>query len=71
MTEPRVPAAPVPDGPPALAGVRVLDLSSLYAGPWIATNLGDHGADVLKVEHPRGDEARRWGLSRGEVPLWW
>lgn len=74
MTEPqgpRVPAASVPAGPPALAGVRVLDLSSLYAGPWIATSLGDHGADVLKVEHPRGDDARRWGLSRGEIPLWW
>lgn len=67
-----------PDGPtPApetelpLAGLRVLDLSSLYAGPWIATSLGDFGADVLKVEHPRGDDARRWGLSKDGVPLWW
>ena len=61
--------------PAPLAGVRVLDLSSLYAGPLIATNLGDFGAEVVKVEHPRGDDARRWGLSklteRGEIPLWW
>jgi crotonobetainyl-CoA:carnitine CoA-transferase CaiB-like acyl-CoA transferase len=54
-----------------LTGLRVLDLSSLYAGPWIATSLGDYGADVLKVEHPRGDDARRWGLSKDGVPLWW
>jgi crotonobetainyl-CoA:carnitine CoA-transferase CaiB-like acyl-CoA transferase len=54
-----------------LTGLRVLDLSSLYAGPWIATSLGDFGADVLKVEHPRGDDARRWGLSKDGIPLWW
>ena len=54
-----------------LAGLRVLDLSSLYAGPLIATTLGDFGADVIKIEHPRGDDARRWGLSKDGVPLWW
>ncbi len=58
-----------------LEGIRVLDLSSLYAGPLIATNLGDFGAEVIKVEHPRGDDARRWGRSKhtptGDVPLWW
>ena len=52
-------------------GLRVLDLSSLYAAPLIATNLGDFGADVIKVEHPRGDDARRWGLAKDGVPLWW
>lgn len=57
-------------GPP-LVGLRVLDLASLYAGPLIATTLGDFGAEVVKVEHPRGDDARRWGLTKGEVPLWW
>jgi crotonobetainyl-CoA:carnitine CoA-transferase CaiB-like acyl-CoA transferase len=66
-----VPPATLPDAPAPLEGVRVLDLSSLYAGPWIATNLADHGADVIKVEHPNGDEARRWGMSKGDVPLWW
>lgn len=59
----------VPRAP--LTGIRVLDLSSLYAGPLIATTLGDFGADVIKAEHPRGDDARRWGLSKGDVPLWW
>jgi crotonobetainyl-CoA:carnitine CoA-transferase CaiB-like acyl-CoA transferase/citrate lyase beta subunit len=60
------------DEPPAaLDGLRVLDLSSLYAAPLISTNLGDFGASVVKVEHPRGDDARRWGLSKDEVPLWW
>jgi crotonobetainyl-CoA:carnitine CoA-transferase CaiB-like acyl-CoA transferase len=66
-----VPSAVVPDAPSALDGIRVLDLSSLYAGPWIATNLADHGADVLKIEHPRGDDARRWGMTKNDVPLWW
>ncbi len=61
------PAAPAV----ALHDVRVLDLSSLYAAPLIATNLGDFGADVIKVEHPRGDDARRWGLAKDGVPLWW
>ncbi len=56
---------------PPLSGVRILDLSSLYAAPLIATNLGDFGAEVIKVEHPRGDDARRWGLSKDGVPLWW
>ena len=54
-----------------LEGINVLDLSSLYAGPLIATNLGDFGAEVVKVEHPRGDDARRWGLTKNDVPLWW
>ncbi|MEO9175350.1 MAG: CoA transferase, partial [Gaiellales bacterium] len=54
-----------------LAGLRVLDLSSLYAAPLIATNLADFGADVVKIEHPRGDDARRWGLEKDGVPLWW
>ncbi|MDI2128495.1 CaiB/BaiF CoA transferase family protein [Yinghuangia seranimata] len=44
-----------------LAGVRVLDLSRILAGPLAATVLGDLGADVVKVESPQGDETRRWG----------
>jgi citrate lyase beta subunit len=54
-----------------LHGIRVLDLSNLYAAPLIAMHLGDFGADVIKVEHPRGDEARRWGLAAEGTPLWW
>lgn len=53
-----------------LDGIRVLDLSSLLAGPMTAMHLGDFGADVVKVEQPgRGDELRSWGLSKDGVPL--
>lgn len=50
--------------PPAslLAGVRVLDLSRVLAGPYATMLLGDLGADVVKVEEPkRGDDTRHWG----------
>lgn len=51
-----------------LAGVRVLDLSRILAGPWCAMVLGDLGADVVKVEHPeRGDDTRDWGLRTGRT----
>jgi crotonobetainyl-CoA:carnitine CoA-transferase CaiB-like acyl-CoA transferase len=55
-----------------LAGVRVLDVSTLFAGPLAATFLGDFGADVIKVEHPRKpDAARNHGPARDGVNLWW
>lgn len=59
------------DHPAALEGLKVLDASTLFAGPLAATLLGDHGADVLKIEHPRGDPARNHGAQKDGVGLWW
>ena len=42
----------------ALAGIRVVDLSRILGGPLAGQILGDHGADVLKVEPPQGDDTR-------------
>jgi formyl-CoA transferase len=60
----------VETGKGALAGIRVIELGQLIAGPFCGQLLGDMGADVVKVEPPGvGDPMRKWG--RGEHHLWW
>ncbi|MGW5159874.1 CaiB/BaiF CoA transferase family protein [Nonomuraea wenchangensis] len=55
-----------------LGDLRVIDAATLFAGPSAAMMLGDFGADVIKIEHPRrGDPSRGHGASAGGVGLWW
>jgi len=55
-----------------LAGVRVLELGSLIAGPFCGKTLGDFGAEVIKVEPPgEGDPLRKWRRMRNGTSLWW
>ncbi len=55
-----------------LEGLRVIDASTILAGPLCCQILGDFGADVIKIEHPRsGDAMRGHGRQKDGVPLWW
>ena len=54
-----------------LDGITVIDAATLFAGPLAATVLGDFGAEVIKVEHPKGDPSRSHGWAREGVGLWW
>lgn len=58
------------DGP--LHGLKVVDASTLFAGPMAAMHLGDLGAEVIKVEHPsKPDPSRGHGAAKDGVNLWW
>src|SRR5579871_101933 len=65
-----------PSGNPPLAGVRVIDAGTMVAGPFAAVLLGDFGADVIKIEHPKfGDGERKLEPIKKDgdqtIPLWW
>ena len=55
-----------------LEGLKVVDIAVLFAAPTISQNMGDFGAEVIKVEHPKlGDSLRTLGAAKDGVPLWW
>ncbi|MCE3606588.1 CoA transferase [Massilia sp. P8910] len=61
-----------PFKPGALAGIKVLELGTLIAGPFCARMLAEFGADVIKVEAPDGgDPIRQWRILKDGTSLWW
>lgn len=54
-----------------LEGLKVIDIGTIFAAPISATLLADMGADVIKIEHPRGDPLRRWGYKKDGIPMSW
>ena len=58
--------------PTALAGVRVVEMGQLIAGPFCGKTLGEFGADVIKIEAPEtGDPLRNWRLIKEGTSVWW
>ena len=65
-------SAPAGAPRPALSDIRVLELGSMLAGPFVGSMLADFGADVIKVEKPgKPDPLREWPPHRDGEPLWW
>ncbi len=63
-------SAPAASGP--LAGLKVLELGQLIAGPFAAKTLADFGADIIKIETPgAGDPLRKWRLLKDGTSVWW
>ncbi|MGH6623773.1 MAG: CaiB/BaiF CoA transferase family protein [Burkholderiaceae bacterium] len=61
-----------PEAPGVLAGVRVIELGQLIAGPFCGKVLGDFGADVIKIETPgEGDPLRGWRMIKDGTSVWW
>ena len=61
-----------PSTPLPLAGLKVLELGQLIAGPFAAKTLADFGADVIKIEPPgAGDPLRKWRLLKDGTSVWW
>ena len=58
--------------PAALAGVRVVEMGQLIAGPFAGKMLGEFGADVIKIEPPgSGDPLRKWRMLKDGTSVWW
>jgi formyl-CoA transferase len=58
--------------PQALAGLKVVEMGQLIAGPFAGKTLGDFGADVIKIEAPgAGDPLRNWRLMKDGTSVWW
>jgi len=55
----------------ALAGIKVLELGTLIAGPFCSRMLAEFGADVIKIESPDGDPLRQWRVLKDGTSLWW
>jgi len=71
-TEPSESKPPIAAVPGPLAGLKVLELGQLIAGPFAAKTLADFGADIIKIETPgAGDPLRKWRLLKDGTSVWW
>ena len=72
MTSIATPSLPASTAQGPLAGLKVLELGQLIAGPFAAKTLADFGADIIKIESPgTGDPLRKWRLLKDGTSVWW